>query len=434
MKTIKIACSTKDHLPLSELNHFQGNLKSLSKDNYKALSDEIKQTGFAFPVMVWKNPEGINFIIGGHQRVRCLTQMRDNEGFEIPEVPIVYVEADDLKSAKRRVLQDVAQYGHVERDGLYEFMNESMLELDDISKSFPIPQVNLDIDDFRIEYFEDVTKVDPKSDENEVSSLEVEPKVALGDLFTLGKHRLLCGDSTKIEDVDRLMKGEKAILMVTDPHYGVKLNQSWRDEALDQTGNANTIKNDDRADWYDVWAISNVQVAYVWHASAFSDVVMDSLRRAGFDVRQQIIWNKSVMVLGRGAYHWKHEPCWYAVRKGCDANWKGDRKQVTVWDAAQPAGVASGSNEEKTEHPTQKPISLYEKPIENHTLINDLLYEPFSGSGSGFIACSKLSRRMYGMELDPKYCTMILNRWAKYTGEDPVREDGKKWSEIKNGQ
>lgn len=269
-----------------------------------------------------------------------------------------------------------------------------------------------------------VTKLAAQGDPDHIPSA---PKIATtkpGDVYQLGVHRLMCGDSSVITSVDRLMNGETAVLMVTDPPYGIKLDQSWRDEALGSKalgkGNKNLVSNDDRADWYDVWSIAPVTIAYVWHASSFTDVVMDSLRRANFEVRQQIIWNKSVMVMGRSAYHFKHEPCWYAVKKGSDANWVGDRKQTTVWDAAPPNHIMGGSKEEKTEHPTQKPILIYEIPIQNHTTLGDCIYEPFGGSGTGMIACEKMSRKCFMMELDPIYCDVIVKRWEQFTGKKAI--------------
>ena len=346
----------------------------------------------------------------------------------IKEMPVVFQSFAD----------EVAEYAFIQADNAIASWADLDLaginaDLGDLGPDFDLEM--LGIEDFTLDIAE---KLEPGCDEDDVPDARSEPKVVRGEVYILGNHRLMCGDSTVQTDYDKLMIGQKPLLMVTDPPYGVKLDQSWRDKALGDKalgkGNANLVSNDDRADWYDVWAISNAQVAYVWHASSFTDVVMDSLRRAGFDVKQQIIWNKSVMVMGRQAYHWKHEPCWYAVRKGADQNWVGDRKQVTVWDAAPPTHIMGGSKEDKTNHPTQKPILVYEIPIENHTRKNDLMYEPFSGSGSAFIAAEKHNRRVYGMELDPIYCGVILDRWQKFTGKKAHRENGVAWDEIRGAE
>jgi DNA modification methylase len=260
--------------------------------------------------------------------------------------------------------------------------------------------------------------------EDEVPEPTVDPITKPGDLWTLGDHRLLCGDSTKANDVERLMAGQKAFVMVTDPPYGVKLDQSWRDKALGEKamgpGNRNVVANDDRADWTEVWKAFTGDVAYVWHADKFSDVVMASLRAAGFDICQQLIWNKSVMVMGRSDYHFKHEPCWYAVRKGKQHGWVGDRKQTTVIDAKSPNHIMSGSDEDKTEHPTQKPVECMAYLMRNH---GGDVYDPFLGSGTTLIAAEQLGRKCYGMEISPQYCDVIVKRWETLTGKKASLEN-----------
>lgn len=260
-----------------------------------------------------------------------------------------------------------------------------------------------------------------------VSSLVLDPanaRCASGDLWLLGHHRLLCGDSTNPLDVDRLLNGNKPLLMVTDPPYGVNYDAEWRNVVSTTNGRNRTgkVANDDRTDWTEAWSLSPSTVCYVWHASSFTDVVMNSLRSALFEPRQMIIWNKSVMAISRSNYHYKHETCWYAVRRGSRSNWLGDKSQTTVWDAASPTHIMSGSKEEKTQHPTHKPIVLYETPIANHTNRGDGLYEPFGGSGTAFIAAEKMDRICFGMEIDPKYCDIIISRWEKFTGQNAILE------------
>jgi DNA modification methylase len=274
------------------------------------------------------------------------------------------------------------------------------------------------------------------TDEDAVPDMPEDPVTVVGDVWILGNHRLMCGDSTSIDAVEKLMDGQSPNTMVTDPPYGVGLDQSWRDKAWGDKalskGNDQLVDNDDRADWTDVWAIFKGNVAYVWHASAFTDVVMNSLRNVGLEPTQQIIWNKSVMVMGRSDYHRKHEPCWYAVRKGKNHTWKGDRKQTTIWDAAPPNHIMGGSKEDKTSHPTQKPAALYEKSYLNHTNPGEYVYEPFGGSGTSIVVCEKIGRRSLTMELDPKYCDVIIQRWCEYTGEDAVLErTGETFGNIK---
>jgi len=261
-------------------------------------------------------------------------------------------------------------------------------------------------------------------EEDEVPEPPADPITKPGDLWTLGDHRLLCGDSTKAEDVKRLMAGESPFAMITDPPYGVKLDQSWRDKALGDKamgpGNRNVVANDDKADWTETWSLFGGDVAYVWHAGKFSDVVMASLRNVGFEICQQLIWNKSVMVMGRSDYHFKHEPCWYAVRKGRTHGWIGDRKQTTVIDAKSPNHIMSGSDEEKTDHPTQKPVECMAYLMRNH---DGSVYDPFLGSGTTLIAAEQLGRKCYGMEISPAYCDVIVKRWETLTGKKATRAE-----------
>jgi len=242
----------------------------------------------------------------------------------------------------------------------------------------------------------------------------------------------MCGDSTNIAAVSKLLSGSKPNLMVTDPPYGVEYEAGWRADAKDRVKTdreaASNLLNDDRADWYDAWALFPGDIVYVWHASAFTDVVMDSLRRANFQVKQQIIWNKNVHALSRSHYHWKHEPCWFAVKNGASANWMAGRDQMTVWDI--PSVIFE---KDKTAHPTQKSIGIYEKPIENHTRKGDSLYDPFGGSGTQIIACEKLGRISYTMELDPKFCDVIVKRWQQFTGKQAKLEStGQTFDDLVN--
>jgi DNA modification methylase len=174
-------------------------------------------------------------------------------------------------------------------------------------------------------------------------------------------------------------------------------------------GNKNIVQNDDKSDWREAWKLFEGNIVYVWHASKFSDVVMESIRDSGFEIIQQIIWNKSMLIMGRSDYHFKHEPCWYAVRKNKKHDWIGDRKQTTVIDAKSPNRLMSGSEEFKSPHPTQKPSLCMSELIKNHS--GDV-YDPFLGSGTTMVAAEQLNRKCYGMEIDPKYCAVILERMS----------------------
>lgn len=377
-------------------------------DQIERLAQIIAYQGQRAPIVI-SNQSG--FIVKGHARLQAIQKL----GWEKVAVNFQSYEDPDQEYADMTADNAIASWAELD----YKQIN---YDLQDLGPDFKVEYLGMR--DFTLDPFEQV----PGCDEDEVPSEPVTPKTVLGDVYQLGNHRLVCGDATNATDVQRLLENEVPKLMVTDPPYGVKLDQSWRDEALGSKalgkGNKNLVTNDDRADWYDAWVLFPGSIAYVWHASSFTDVVMDSLRRADFEIKQQIIWNKSVMVMGRQAYHWKHEPCWYAIKKGCDQNWQGDRKQTTVWDAAPPTHIMGGSKDDKTEHPTQKPISIYEIPISNHTHPGDAVYEPFGGSGSAIIACEKLKRRSLTMELSPKYCDVIVSRYCKFAKTKEVYRNG----------
>jgi DNA modification methylase len=262
-------------------------------------------------------------------------------------------------------------------------------------------------------------------DAQEESSLllpPAKPRSQPGEIYELGPHRLLCGDATDPGQVGRLLADEQVTMLVTDPPYGVGVDHSWRDGVRQPAGSARTatLLNDDRADWRQAYALSGARVAYVWHSALHAGEVFDGLVEAGFEVRQQIIWVKQIHALSRSHYQWKHEPCWYAVRKGTSAGWDGGQKQTTVWEDASPiAGFGGGSQEDAaTAHPTQKPLSLYTTPILNHTKPGEVVYDPFGGSGTALIAAEKHGRRCLLVELDPAWCDVIRDRYQALTGKE----------------
>jgi DNA modification methylase len=369
----------------------------------------IKEFGFRVPIVA--KSDGL--VVDGHLRLKAAKKLG------LTQVPVIL--ADDMTEAQikafRLSVNKVAEFAEWDNDLL-------KIELQDlVAEGFDLSLTGFNMDEIGNLLAEPTQGL---TDEDAVPEVPAVPITVEGDVWLLGRHRLMCGDSTSIDAVAKLMAGQKPNTMVTDPPYGVKLDQSWRDKALGSKamgkGNAHLVENDDKADWTEVWALFEGNVAYVWHASSFTDVVMQSLRNVGLEPSQQIIWNKSVMVMGRSDYHFKHEPCWYAIRKGQTHNWKGDRKQTTIWDAAPPNHIMGGSKEEKTSHPTQKPAILYEKAYLNHTNPGEYVYEPFGGSGTSIVVCEKIGRQSLTMELDPKYCDVIVKRWQEFTGQEAKLE------------
>jgi len=263
----------------------------------------------------------------------------------------------------------------------------------------------------------------PKSGLTDPDNVPEEPEtpyVERGEIYLLGQHRVMCGDATVPEDVARLLEGAKPNLMVTDPPYGVEYDPNWRNDAA-ATGalayaprRIGKVANDDRDDWSEAWALFPGSVAYCWHGGLHASSVQSSLESVGFEMRSQIIWAKSNFPISRGHYHWRHEPCWYAVRKGATADWIGDRKQTTLWEINLDKNVEGG-------HSTQKPVECMERPLRNHA--GDV-YDPFLGSGTTLIAAERQSRRCYGMEIEPQFVQVAIERWEAFTGEKAQRADG----------
>lgn len=276
------------------------------------------------------------------------------------------------------------------------------------------------------------------SEWREISSEESDHKIVhRGDVWLLpatcgGNHRLICGDSTNPKDVARVLDGTKPHLMVTDPPYGVAYSANWREKRLGGERASGTVRNDSRADWTKAWMLFPGDVAYVWHAASHVVKVYNSLENSGFVIRNQIIWVKNRIALSQGHYHWQHEPCAYAVRKGATAHWCIDRFktkeeghgwQSTVWEVAH--------RRSETGHSTQKPLECMARPIRNNSQEGDSVYEPFCGSGTTIVAAESLRRRCYAIEIDSRYVYITLLRYQQETGKTVfLEETGESFSEV----
>jgi DNA modification methylase len=257
---------------------------------------------------------------------------------------------------------------------------------------------------------------DPGAQIDRAAELQEKWQTRLGQLWVIPskasalegrEHRLLCGDSTKKEDVGRLLNGAIPILMVTDPPYGVEYDPEWRHEAAAKgligfpAKRSGKVDNDDRADWREAYALFPGEVAYVWHAGRFASEVQAGLEAVGFEIRNQIIWAKESFSISRGHYHWQHEPCWYAVRKNKTADWIGDRSQTTLWKINKNDGEDQGT------HGTQKPLECMTRPLRNHT--GDA-FDPFVGTGTTIVAAERQGRLAYGCDISPEWVAVSLER------------------------
>jgi len=261
------------------------------------------------------------------------------------------------------------------------------------------------------------------TDPDAVPDAPAVPVTVLGDVWLLGRHRLMCGSSTDAHTVDAVLAGVKPHLMVTDPPYGVEYDANWRNEADRANGKpygacaVGKVENDDRSDWSDAWALFSGDVAYVWHGEKQLVSLGSELEKSGFQLRNLIVWAKSNLVIGRGNYHSQHETCWYIVRKksGATGHWAGDRKQTTLWQIPKPQKSETG-------HSTQKPVECMKRPIENNSSPGQAVYEPFSGSGTTIIAGEMTGRACYAIELNPAYVDMAVIRWQNFTGQTATLE------------
>lgn len=267
---------------------------------------------------------------------------------------------------------------------------------------------------------------------DEAPPLPQAPVSRLGDTWACGAHRVRCGDATSAEDVAALLGSIRPLLMVTDAPYGVEYDPAWRvDTNMFKRGSEShgEVTNDDRVDWRAAWALFTGDVAYVWHASWYTALTQESLESSRFGIRASIIWIKQHFVFGRGDYHWQHEPCWYAVRKGAKGHWAGDRKQTTVWQIQNPNPMGGSRDDGQTGHSTQKPVECMRRPIANHDARE--VYDPFLGSGTTMIAAEMEGRACLGMEIAPQYADCAVTRWANFTGKAATLEaTGQTFAEV----
>jgi DNA modification methylase len=396
-----------EYRKVNELIPYANNARTHSDEQISQIAASIKEFNFTNPILL----DGESGIIAGHGRVQAAKRLG------MDKVPCI--ELSGLTDAQRKayILADnrLAQNAGWDNDLL-------RIELNGLdAMDFDLSLLGFG-DDEMAALMADAGS-DGLTDPDDVPE-NVEPVTKMGDVWILGKHRLVCGDSTNADDVAKCLNGVEPHLMVTDPPYGVEYDADWRNRAgvaKLAPARKGVVENDDRADWREAWALFPGNIAYVWHGGIMAGTVGYSLTACGFELRSQIIWNKTVMAMGRGDYHWKHEPCWYAV-KGT-GNWAGDRKQTTVWDFASPLHIMSGSKETKTPHPTQKPVECMKRPIENNSSPGQAVYEPFSGSGTTIIAGEMTGRSIHAIELSPAYVDVAVKRWEQFTGETAILEE-----------
>ena len=386
-----------NYRPVVALIPYARNARTHSDEQVAQIAASIREFGFTNPILT----DGDNGIIAGHGRLLAARKLG------MTTVPVI--ELAGMSEAQKRayILADnkLAENAGWDRELLG-------LELGDLgSLGFDLSLTGFGEDEIaRLTNLGGPGLTDP----DDVPEVEEQAVSRLGDVWLLGRHRLVCGDSTDHTDVGSCLAGVKPHLMVTDPPFGVNYDPAWRERLGIDPGTLATGKvlNDDRADWREAWALFPGDVAYVWHAALQSRPVIESLEAAGFVVRAQIIWDKTRLVIGRGDYHWSHEPAIYCVRKGRTGHWEGGRSQTTVWQIPRRRNDSG--------HGTEKPVECMKRPLENNSSPGQAVYEPFCGSGSTIIAAEMTGRSCYAIELNPAYVDVAIRRWQDFTGDAAV--------------
>ena len=366
------------------------NPRTLSDQQFSDLKRSFENLGTLEPAVININPDRKNIIISGHQRLKVA------ESLGMSSYPCVEVDFDIDKEKEANIRMN-KNTGEWDMDAL-----ENFFDISDLNE-WGFDDLNFDVD----ESFSD-------KDADDIPSKPKKAKTKPGDLYQLGEHRLLCGDSTNIKDVEKLMAGDLADMMFTDPPYGVDYEGKTKEKLK--------IKNDkmsetDLADLI-ISVFSAVDVVLRPGAYVLATVPAGPLHlifaqdwKARGWLRQILVWNKDSMVLGHSEYHYKHEPILFGWKEG-ERLKNPDRTKTTVWDFDRPKA--------SREHPTMKPVEMWEYGINNHSKKNDVVFEPFGGSGTALIACEKTSRKCRIMELDPVYCDVIVKRWEELTGKKAI--------------
>ena len=388
-----------ERMKIAELNPAKYNpRKDLQPGDpeYEQLKKSITAFGYVDPIIVNKRN---NIVIGGHQRLKILTEL----GNEVVDVSVV-----DLDEKEEKALNVALNKISGEWD--MPMLQDILFELN--TDGFDMESIGFSIEELQaFEFSEPDAPQEDAFDAEKAAEEITDPVTKPGDIYILGKHRLLCGDATKLNDVQRLMDGKTADMVFTDPPYNV-----------DYTGGTEEhlkIQNDKMADadFYKflLQAYENMFVAvkpggaiYVFHADSEGLNFRKAMVEAGWLLKACLIWVKSSLVLGRQDYQWQHEPILYGWKPGASHTWNSDRKQTTVWEFDKPSRNA--------DHPTMKPVGIPAKAIENSSKNGALILDLFGGSGTTLIAAEQTGRVCYTMELEPKYADVIVRRYIEWVG------------------
>jgi len=401
-----------EYWPIGQLVSYTRALRKNDRAVDRMISS-IQEFGFKIPILARRSGE----IVDGHLRLKAAIQL------SLTEVPVI--RCDDWTEAQVKAFRLLVNRSATWADWDADLVTLEMQELKGLDFDLRLTG----FDPIEIDH---LLFADPSPAEEQISE---PPRTAVsrpGDRWQCSQHRVLCGDCTDKDTVQLLLGDSKPVLMVTDPPYGVSLDPTWRERAgLGKQRQVGTIANDDQVDWTEAWLLFPGDVAYVWHAGVHAAEVAASLESVGLRIRAQLIWAKQHFALGRGDFHWQHEPCWYAVREGKHSHWCGDRTQSTLWQVPNLNPIGGLRDESATGHGAQKPIELMRRSILNNTVRGEIVYDPFLGSGTTLIAAELTDRICYGLEIDPGYVDVIVQRWQQVAGKQAVlEEDGRTFDQV----
>tara|TARA_R100000951_G_scaffold27701_1_gene23807 strand:- start:140 stop:1315 length:1176 start_codon:yes stop_codon:yes gene_type:complete len=389
-----------EKVKISAIKSNPDNPRIIKDDKFKKLVKSIK----SFPQMLELRPIVVNndmVVLGGNMRLKACKEAG------LKEVPIIKASELTAEQEKEFIVKDNVGFGEWDWDILANEWDTDLLEEWGL-EGFP---------------FDTETELEAEEDDyTEPDNMKVD--VVLGDLIEIGEHRLLCGSSTENDTWEKVMNGQLCDLVVTDPPYNVDYTGKTKDALkIDNDKKSNDDFYQFLYDFYTALGSYTKEGGawYVWHADLEGANFRQAMKDAGIMVKQCLIWVKQTMVMGRQDYHWKHEPCLYGWKEGAAHNWYTDRKQTTVLQFDRPF--------RNTEHPTMKPIDLISYQVGNSSKVGDLVCDGFLGSGSTMVASHQLKRKCYGMELDPKYCQVIIDRMIKLDGSLEVKINGKKYEQ-----
>lgn len=414
-------------MKLQDITPADYNPRVITEYELNQLKNSIHEFGLVVPLVYNIRTKTL---ISGHQRLKALLDL----GVEETEVVLVDLDKDKEVALNIGLNKIQGSFDNEKLSILLEDLkNKDLLDKTGFNES--------ELDNLLLELKKEQNANLEAQEDNFEAPKELENKynVKVGDIFLLGKHKIMCGDSINEEQVKTLLDENKVLMIVTDPPYGVNYDPAWRDEVDKKGLLANNypiramgkVLNDDKTDWSEAYKLFNPDIMYVWHYAIHTVDFANSITSSGYKLISQIIWVKPHFVLSRGDYHWRHEPCWYAVKEGKKHNWQGDRTQDTCWEikGMNAFGASKEDIEQYTGHGTQKPVECMLRPILNNSIKGDLIADPFLGSGTTLIACEKTQRICYGMELSPEYISVIIDRYIKFKGSSKEvfkLENGKK--------